>query len=298
MEKKTLEDKQARGYLDPIKVCCISSADRRDLPPRCSPEIPSFQSVLPQQEPGSCWVPLLSYSPWGFHLVTQRKPWRRARRKTCPESQQARSRERWAGESRRHPGYGISIALAFLSFHLRDGKTYGEGTGTPGATTVDLGQVGELSEGGLVAERDVDEAVVSKRAHGGESSGLLTTTLGTGGDEETGVLSPETTGGPDAASLVPEGLPLGREVTVTGGDTEENGIVLEEGLGLNDGVAGLARGVHQGEDILRKSLLDPVVSSSASDMVARFYYATYWKISAFPPAASIPFFSASASLTM
>lgn len=110
--------------------------------------------------------------------------------------------------------------------------------------------------------------MVSESAHGGDSSGFLATTEGTGRDEQTSILAPETTSGPDAASLVPEGLPLRREVTVTGGNAEEEGIVLEQGLGLNDGVAGLARSVHLGQDILGESLLNPERSLSASDNVA------------------------------
>lgn len=39
----------------------------------------------------------------------------------------------------------------FSSFYLRNDKTYSEGTSTPGATTVDLVEVGELGEGSLVA---------------------------------------------------------------------------------------------------------------------------------------------------
>lgn len=134
---------------------------------------------------------------------------------------------------------------------------YSESTGTPGAATVDLVEVGQLAEDGLVAERDVDETVVSEGAHGRKSSGLLTTTLGTGGDEETGILAPVATGSPDSTGLVPESLPLGREVTVTGGDTEENSIILEQSLGLDDGVAGLGRSVHLSQDLLRKRLSDP-----------------------------------------
>lgn len=135
--------------------------------------------------------------------------------------------------------------------------TYSEGTSTPGATTVNLVQVAQLGEDGLVAEGNVDEAVVSEGAHRGKSSGLLTTTLGTGGDEETGVLAPEATSGPDATGLVPEGLPLSREVTVTGRDTEQNSVEGEEIGRLNNGVAGLGRSVHLGQNFLVEGLSDP-----------------------------------------
>lgn len=91
---------------------------------------------------------------------------------------------------------------------------------------MDLLQVGELREDGLVAERDVDEAVVGEGAHGGNGGRLLATSDGTGGDKETGVLAPVATRGPDATGFVPEGLPLSGEVTVASGNTEEDGVVV------------------------------------------------------------------------
>lgn len=58
----------------------------------------------------------------------------------------------------------------------RGGKiAYSKSTSTPSATAVDLLQVGEHREDGLVAERDVDEAVVGEGAHGGNGSRLLAT---------------------------------------------------------------------------------------------------------------------------
>lgn len=78
--------------------------------------------------------------------------------------------------------------------------------------------------------------MVGKGAHGRNGRGLLAATNGTGRDEDTNVFTPEATGGPDTARLVPEGLPLRREGAVTGENTEEDGVVLEEGVGLSDGV--------------------------------------------------------------
>ena len=137
-------------------------------------------------------------------------------------------------------------------------KTYSKGTSTPGATTVDLVQVGQLTEGGLVAQRNVDQAVVGKSTHGSESSGLLATTQGTGRDEETGVLAPVATSGPDTTGLVPEGPPLSGEVTVAGGDTEEESIVSGELVRSHHGVGGLGGSVHLGQDILGEGLGDPI----------------------------------------
>lgn len=122
---------------------------------------------------------------------------------------------------------------------------------------MDLAQVGQLSESVLVSQRDVDHAVVGKGAHGRDGSGLLTTAHGGSRDEHAGILAPEATGGPDAAGLIPEGFPLSREVTEASGDTEENGIVLEELTGLSNGVGGLGRSVHLLQDLLGESLRNP-----------------------------------------
>lgn len=121
---------------------------------------------------------------------------------------------------------------------------------------MNLVEVGQLGEDGLVAERNVDETVVGEGAHGSKAGGLLTTTLGTGGNEETSVLAPVATGGPDTTSAVPEGLPLSGEVTVASGDTEENGVVLKEGVGLSNGVAGLGGSVHLSQNIVGEGLGD------------------------------------------
>lgn len=165
---------------------------------------------------------------------------------------------------------------------------------------MDLREVGQLSEGLGVAQRNVDDAVVGQGAHGVKSSGLLATSKAGSGDEETGVLAGEATGSPDAAGLVPKGLPLGREVTVTGRDAEEEGIVLEQLLGFGNGVVGLGRSVHLAENLVRQGLSDPYPCLSAQ----KFHgdsgapASTYWKMSALPPAASMPAFSASASCLM
>lgn len=123
---------------------------------------------------------------------------------------------------------------------------------------MDLVEVGEEREGSLVAKGHVDETVVGEGAHRGESGRFLSTSKGTSGDEETSVAAVEATGGPDTASTVPEGLPLSREVTVTGGDTEEDGIVVKELLGLlQDGDGRLLGSVHLVEDLLGEGLRDP-----------------------------------------
>lgn len=150
-------------------------------------------------------------------------------------------------------GKGISECL---NAEERVGRTYSESTSAPSATTTDLAQVGQDAKGRLVTERNVDDTVVRKSAHSGQGSALLATTLGGSGDEQTGVLTPVGTGLPLAAGLVPEGLPLGREVAVTGGDTEEEGVVLLEGLGVLEGgdLGRLWWGVHLLKHLLGEGL--------------------------------------------
>lgn len=65
--------------------------------------------------------------------------------------------------------------LGALDGRMVKGKSYGEGTSTPGAATADLAVVTEEVEGGLVAEGNVDDAVVGEGAHGSKSGALLST---------------------------------------------------------------------------------------------------------------------------
>lgn len=140
----------------------------------------------------------------------------------------------------------------------RHGKssTYCESSGAPRRSTTDLGHVGELREGSLVSQGDIDEAVMGDGRHGREGRALLSTTLCAGRDEDSDVLAPVSASGPDAAGCVPEGLPLGGEVAVPGGDAEEECVVLEELLRRGNGNAGLGGSVHLGQDFLRESLGD------------------------------------------
>lgn len=139
-------------------------------------------------------------------------------------------------------------------------KTYSKGTGTPGRATADLRHVGKDAEGGLVAERHVDHAVVGQRGHGRKHGALLTTAHGGSGDEDTSVLAPVRTRLPLAAGLVPESLPLRREVAVARRDTEEVGIVLLQGGRVIEGrdAAVLGRSVHLGQDLIGEGLGDLV----------------------------------------
>jgi hypothetical protein len=115
-----------------------------------------------------------------------------------------------------------------------------------------------LTEGGLVSERNVDEAVVGQGAHAGNSSALLSATKGAGANEHAGVLAPEGALRPLLAGGVPEGLELGGEISVTRGDTEEDAVKGLELRGVFDGahVGVLGGRVHLGEDFLGKCLGD------------------------------------------
>ena len=83
------------------------------------------------------------------------------------------------------------------------GPTHSKGSSTPRRTTTDLGVVGEDSEGGLVSKRNVDDTVVSEGAQSGNSSALLSTTLGSGANEETSVFTPVSTSAPLLSGGVP-----------------------------------------------------------------------------------------------
>jgi hypothetical protein len=164
---------------------------------------------------------------------------------------------------------GLALGLSNAELERRGlagAVTGGKGTSAPRRTTVDLIEVGEVGECVLVAEGNVDEAVVSKGAHGGDAGRLLATTLGAGADEQTGVLAPVGAVGPLLARVVKESLPLRGEVAVTGGDTEEDGVVLLEGggVGQEGDVGGLAGSAHLGENLLGEGLRDLVQGGFAA----------------------------------
>ena len=99
-----------------------------------------------------------------------------------------------------------------------------------------------------------------KGAHGRQGRALLTSSLGSGGNEEADVFAPVAARLPLLPGRVPEGLPLGGEVAVTGRDAEEEGVVFGELVGRDEGDGGgLAGGVHLGEDLLREGLLNSLV---------------------------------------
>jgi hypothetical protein len=133
-----------------------------------------------------------------------------------------------------------------------------KGASAPGATTVDLVEVGEHAKGRLVSEGHVDESVVDKRAHAGNGRGFLAATEGACGNEDAGVFAPEGTLLPLLARLVPEGLELCGEVAVACGDAEEDAVEFFEDGGVVERRDGgvLGWGVHLVEDFLGEGLGD------------------------------------------
>jgi hypothetical protein len=73
-------------------------------------------------------------------------------------------------------------------------------------TTVDLAQVGQEREDGLVAERNEEDTVVGQGRESSVDSHLLSSTRGAGGNEDTSVLASEGTLNPETTCGVPEGL--------------------------------------------------------------------------------------------
>jgi len=157
--------------------------------------------------------------------------------------------------SRRRPGMTVSSPTPQLVLSTR--ITHSESTSTPSTATPHFVKGNEVLERGRIAQRHEDDTMMRKGAHGRKCGTLLASSLRGSRDEETGVLAPVATGLPLLAGRVPEGLPLGGEVAVTGGDAEEEGVVFLELLGGDerDGV-GLTGSVHLAEDFLRESLFD------------------------------------------
>ena len=93
-------------------------------------------------------------------------------------------------------------------------------------------------ESGRVSQGHVDDAVVSKGAHRRQRRALLSSTLGGGRDEDAGVFAVVATGLPLLAGVIPKGLPLRGEVAETGGDSEQEGVVFLELVGVGEGDGG------------------------------------------------------------
>ena len=135
--------------------------------------------------------------------------------------------------------------------------THSKSSGPPRSPTPHGGQIGQGGKGRLVTQRHIDHAVVNEGAHGGQRRALLATALGSGADEDANVLAVVAARLPLLPRLVPKGLPLVREVSESRRDAEEEGVILFELVGGDEGDgAGLAGSVHLGEDLLGEGLFD------------------------------------------
>lgn len=73
-------------------------------------------------------------------------------------------------------------------------------------TTMNLIDVAELRKGTGVTEGNMDNSMMRESRHGVQGSGLLSSTRASGGGEDRGVFTPESTSCPEATSAVPESL--------------------------------------------------------------------------------------------
>ena len=82
-----------------------------------------------------------------------------------------------------------------------------------------------------IPQRHIDDTMMSQSRHSGNRCALLSATYGPGGDEETSVLPVKASRLPLLASLVPESLPLGREIAITSWDTKKECVIVFELIG-------------------------------------------------------------------
>ena len=130
-------------------------------------------------------------------------------------------------------------------------------TGAPWTSAFGLFELTHWLEGFGVTQWYIDDAMMGKGAHCRNGSALLSSPLRSGGNEQTTIFTPVTTSEPHLASGIPEGFPLGGEVSVTSWNTHKESIVFLELLRSDEGdVCALPRRVHLGEDFLREGLLD------------------------------------------
>ena len=139
-------------------------------------------------------------------------------------------------------------------FHSHQGTDsivpYRKSSSSPRRAPVNFGQSRDLLKGSLVSERDVNDAVVYKRRHGGNHSALLPAARSGSRDEDTRVLAPQSSGCPQAAGGIPKRLPLRWEVSVTSWDTNQECIISRENFGCDDWDIWLSRSIHLRENLL------------------------------------------------
>lgn len=206
--------------------------------------------------PRVCWR--LARSCWRDPLVMLSE--RRARRKPCLEPSRARAPWRWVGGIRRRTKWmrkeHVSLWGSNPDCFFGPGCfTYGKGPGAPRAPTANLGQIGQQGKGGFVSQRHIDDAVMGQCAQRGNDGGFLSPSRGSGGDEDAGKLAPIASRLPLLAGGIPKGLPLGGEVSVAGGDAQQESVIAFEDLRRDEwNFRGLAGGIHLGKNLLREGL--------------------------------------------
>jgi len=97
-----------------------------------------------------------------------------------------------------------------------------------------------------VSQRNVDESMMGKSRHSSNSGRLLAATQKCSRNEQAGVLAPEASLYPLLASLIPESLELGREVSIASRNTKRDTIkALEVARVVQNGnVRGLGGSMH------------------------------------------------------
>lgn len=149
----------------------------------------------------------------------------------------------------------LAVELRQVLFELGDlslvvGTT--EGTGTPRRTPVDFFERRKVLAGVLVTQGHVDDPVVSQRRQGVDDGDFLPTTGSTGGDKHPGKLAEQLALSPVAPGLIPERLPLTREVPESGGDPEQERIVFQKHFLSSHRVVSLGRSVHQAQHVVQQ----------------------------------------------
>ena len=109
----------------------------------------------------------------------------------------------------------------------------------------------------LVSQWNVDDTMDNEDVQGVINGHLLSASGSASRNEDPSVFTSESTGCPQFAGRVPECLPLGREISVSSRDTEQESVVGGEDICSDDWVVGLGRGVHQRKDIFRESFGNP-----------------------------------------
>ena len=136
-------------------------------------------------------------------------------------------------------------------------STYSESSSTPWATTTHFLEIGQDGESFTIAQWHETDTMMGQGAHESKSCALLSSSQTGGRDKAAGILADQSSRSPELPSGVPEVLPLGGEVTVSGWDTEDEGIVFLKRVGSDEGDGFvLRRYVHLAENFLGESLLD------------------------------------------